>query len=94
MAVMFCEKCGHNVKLPHYECSSDNYKTETVSDVIRAIKQKPADLKVLTHSDGLYYIINEIRTCYVIPARDWGNGKCFQEVDECTKGAIQIVLID
>jgi hypothetical protein len=72
------------------------YDKETVSDVIRAIKQKPGDLKVLTHEHnaGLYYQINDIKTCYVLPTKDWGGGDCFFEVDENTEGAIQIVLID
>ena len=70
------------------------YDAENVGDVIRAIKQKPGDLKVLTHTDGLYYKINDIRTCYVLPTKDWGGGDCFFEIDKDTEGAIQIVLID
>jgi len=70
------------------------YKTDDVADVIRTLKQPPGELKVLTHTDGCYYPINEIRTCWVIPGKDWGKGDCFYEVDEGTKGATKIVLID
>jgi hypothetical protein len=72
------------------------YDLKTVFDVSKAIKLKPGDLKVLTHehSAGLYYQINDIRTCYVLPTKDWGDGDCFYEVDKDTEGAIQIVLID
>ena len=71
-----------------------SYDLKTVQDVMRAIKQNPHDLQVLLHLDGMYYPLNEIRSCYVLPTTDWTHADCFHEVDENTKGSTQIVLID
>jgi len=48
----------------------------------------------MTIHDGLCYPVHEIKTCYVIPTRDWTKTKCYIEVDEHERGAIQVMLIE
>jgi len=69
------------------------YDKKTVDDVCRCLKQAPGDLKVLIESDGYYYQIGEVRSCYVIPSRDWTGDKGYQEVDEHIEGAMQAIII-
>lgn len=70
------------------------YDKETIYDVRRALKQAPVDLKVLILNDGFCYPITEIKTCYVIPTKDWTKSKCYIKTDEHTKGAKQVLLIE
>ena len=70
------------------------YDLNTTDDITRRLKDCPRDLKVMTIHDGLCYPVHEIKTCYVIPTRDWTKTKCYIEADEHEKGAIQIMLIE
>ncbi len=70
------------------------YDLKTIDDVRRRLKQAPGDLKIMVLDDRICYPINEIKTCYVKPDTDWENNKCYIEVDEHEKGAIQIMLIE
>lgn len=70
------------------------YDLKTVDDVRKCLKQTPGDLKVLIESDGYYYQIGEVRSCYVIPDRDWTGEKGYQEVHKLTEGNIQAIIIE
>ena len=66
----------------------------TADDVEKAIKQLPGNLKVMVQFDGQYYPIDELKIRYVIPTTNWADDKCYIEVEEPEKGAIQIIAID
>lgn len=70
------------------------YDLKTIDDVRRRLKQAPGDLKLMIMDDGLCYPINKIKTCYVIPTKNWDGEECFIGADEDQKGAIQIMLIE
>jgi len=69
------------------------YVTDTAYDVIRALKQPPSDLKVLTQQGGLFSPIKRIKTLYVVPFKGSFGQDYYKEVDEHTKGAIQVIAI-
>lgn len=71
-----------------------SYNTDTVDDIGRAIKQCPGDLKTLIYKYGEYRPIEEIRTCYVILRKNSLGHEYYEEVDEHTKGAIQVTVIE
>jgi hypothetical protein len=70
-----------------------SYDTNTASDVIRALKQPPSYLKILTQQGGLYSPIKGIKTLYVVPFKGSFGQDYYKEVDEHTKGAIQVIVI-
>ena len=69
------------------------YDTDTAYDVIRALKQTPGDLKVLSQQGGLYSPVKGIKTLYVVPFKGSFGQDYYKEVDEHTKGAIQVIVI-
>jgi hypothetical protein len=69
------------------------YDLKTIDDVRRRLKQAPGDLKVLIESDGYYYQIGEVKSKYVIHIEGWAGNK-YQEVDEDTEGATQVMIIE
>ena len=71
-----------------------SYDIKTIDGVRRRLKQAPGDLEVTILLDGLCYPINRIRTAYAIPTKDWSKQKCFMEVGEDERGAVQIMLIE
>lgn len=70
------------------------YDLDTAQDVRRAVKQCPGDLKTLIYKYGEYLPITKIKTRYVILRINKSGHEYYIEVNENTKGSIQVLTIE
>lgn len=71
-------------------------KIETLTDLGRALKQPPQDLKVLLFydRDGVFMSIERVKTYYAIPKKNSQGETVYEPADRSDRGAIQVCVIE
>jgi len=67
-----------------------------VDSVRRRLKDAPGDLTLVVLKDGQYYdtVVNNIRSVYVKPEKDWEGTYCYGIADEDDPDSFQVLAIN
>jgi len=68
----------------------------TTDNVLRRLKDSPGDLSLVVLKDGQYYdtVVNNIRSVYVKPEKDWEGNHCYGIADEEDPDSFQVLAIE